>query len=145
VAHHGHAVNAYRLLWRRVRTGYAFGIGDVLRAALGRPHLRLVLAGLKEIYLWLAMIGWWLTLAVLVAVDAPFPLKLVLLAAVLAAPVLVMAVRARSFRRGLYAVTAWNAYTVGLMAGLLRRRRPPAAPIASRILHDIATPGTRAA
>ena len=39
VDHYGHTVGGYRLMWRRLRSGYAGGPGEVVRAALGKPHI----------------------------------------------------------------------------------------------------------
>jgi hypothetical protein len=47
--HHGHADASFRLLWRRLRTGYAGAPGEVLRGALGSDHLRIVLRRLGHI------------------------------------------------------------------------------------------------
>lgn len=136
VGHHGHKVNAYRLLARRLTTGYAWGIGEVVRAALGRPHLPDVLRSLPELRLWLAVLAWWLALAAIPFLPAPWGVKLPLLAVLAGLPVAAMSLRRRSARHGLYAVAGWNVFTLGLLIGLCRRRRRPDVPIASRVLRE---------
>ena len=130
VDHHGHVMGGYRLLWRRLRTGYLFGIGEVLRAALGRPHLALLSADLPEIRLWCGVyVGWSAALAV--ALAAPLAVAAPLLAAMAALPVAALGFRYRSVRLGLYAFVAWNAHALGMAVGFLRPRVPPLRPLAS--------------
>lgn len=133
VDHHGHTANGYLLLWRRLRSGYVFGIGEVIRAALAAGHLRATVAGLRELRLWTAVYLWWLAMAGMVAASlALWPAAL----ALLAAPVILMGLRYRSAALGLYAVAAWHVHALGLLIGLLRRRRAPTEWIGSRILSD---------
>jgi len=136
VRHEGHRAAALRLLWRRWVSGYAWGTGELLRAALGRPWLRLVLRDVRELRLYGAVWAWWLALAA-TALLAPGEgpgwagaLALALL------PPLAMSLRKRSLARGTYAVLSWCVCAAGLGRGLLRRRRPPQRPIASRILRE---------
>jgi hypothetical protein len=136
VTHYGHDAPPYALLLRRWRSGYACGLGEMVRAATGRPHLRLVWRGVRELRLYLAVLAWWCVLLSLpfAAVSPPAG---ALAAAVLAlAPLALMTLRKRSFTRGLYSVACWCVAAAGLVRGALHRRRPPTAPIASRVLHE---------
>lgn len=124
VDHHGHTVSGYTLLWRRYRSRYLFGIGEVLRGAIGRPHLAQTLRDLPEIRLWLGVYaGWALALAALLALPIPLSLVAVLVLALL--PVAALSLRYRSAALGVYAFVSWNAHAVGLMLGFLRARKPP--------------------
>lgn len=136
VSHEGHRAPAARLLWRRWITGYAFGAGELVRGALGKPWLRMVLRDVRELRLYAGVWAWWLALA---ASAWQLPHGGIREAAVLAlalAPPAVMALRKRSVARGGYAVLSWSVSAAGLVRGLLRRRRSPIAPIASRILRE---------
>jgi GT2 family glycosyltransferase len=135
VEHFGHRDEGYRLLWRRIRARYPRGTGEVLRAALGEPHLAIVLTRFGYLRNAVAVLVWWAALAVLVglALVRPGP-SLTLLAAMIGAPVLLLGLRRRSLKLGVYSFAAWNVSALGLVDGLLRRRTPPHAPIDSRVL-----------
>ena len=136
VSHRGHETPPYRLLLRRWRSGYAAGSGELLRAALGRPWLRLVLRGQRELRLYLAVVlGWGLMLS-LPWWPLPVAARAGVLAVLLLGPLLLMALRKRSLGRALYSLTSWWVNAAGLLRGLLRPRRPPAEPIASRVLRE---------
>ena len=135
VRHYGHALNAYRLLWRRWMGGYVLGLGQVVRASLGKKHAEIVLR-LSEIRLWAAVAASWVVSLLLVLLSPSWGAGLALAVLVQALPVLVMSVRYRSLAMGFYAVVAWHVHTLGFIAGLLRRRRDPAAPVEGRILSD---------
>lgn len=136
VSHEGHRAPALRLLWRRWASGYAWGPGELLRAALGRPWLRLVLRDVRELRLYGGVWAWWLALAAAAASLATPGQRAGAVLALALAPPLAMAVRKRSLARGTYAVLSWCVCAAGLARGLLRRRRPPQRPIASRILRE---------
>lgn len=136
VQHFGHAENSYRLLVRRWKNKYLQGIGELLRAALGKPYFPRLLRELPELKLWGALYLWWaLCLALLVfAPDKRMALGLVALS--LAAAVALMSWRKGGLRMGLYTVVAWFFHAAALPAGFFRRRLDPAAPIESRIVRD---------
>lgn len=137
VDHRGHTTEAFALLWRRLETGYAFGIGELIRGALGRRHFRTVLTSARELRLWLALIVAWLALPVVGwMLGAPAALMAALL--IIAGPIAVMSWRYASFRLGAYAVAAWHVHALGLIAGLFRRRVDPSAPI---VAHVLSAPG----
>lgn len=136
VSHHGHTTHALRLMWRRWQTRYAWGTGELLRAALGQPWQRLVLRDLRELRLYAAVLAGWATL-LLAGVTPLAALERVVLVALLAlSPMAVMTVRKRSALGAAYALLSWNVQAAGLLRGLLRRRRPPRQRIASRILRE---------
>ena len=136
VTHYGHEVPPYQLLLRRWRTGYVCGMGELVRAAAGQPHLRLVLRGLRELRIYVAVLAWWALL-----LTVPFwPLaawtRAGCFAGLALAPLLLMFWRKRSLERAVYSVVSWGFHAAGLVRGLLRPRTPPRAPIASRVLHE---------
>lgn len=136
VGHYGHTENSYRLLLRRWRSKYLFGIGELLRASLGRRYFLRLFGELPELKLWLAIYLWWgLSLALLVLVPGK-ALALAVVFGLFAAVVLAMGVRKRSLSMGLYTVVAWFFHAAALPVGFLRRRREPSAPIESRLLQQ---------
>jgi GT2 family glycosyltransferase len=136
VAHQGHQAPALRLLWRRWTSGYACGIGELVRAAAGRPWWRLVLRDLRELRLYAAVWGWWITLGLVLLAAAWDARAVPPFGALLLLPWLVVSLRKRSLARGTYAVAAWCVHAAGLARGVCRTRRDPQAPIAVRILRE---------
>jgi glycosyltransferase involved in cell wall biosynthesis len=141
VDHYGHSGDAYRLLVRRWRTGFAFGVGELLRGSLERGYLPFLLRQWKK---FLSLLGavhlWWLCL-----LATPFILggnKVAMLTIVTLAvlPFAVMSVLRRSIRLGIYSVAAWNVYAAGVWPGLLRRRIDPSGWIESAIIRSSTVP-----
>jgi glycosyltransferase involved in cell wall biosynthesis len=128
VDHFGHTAGAYALLWRSVRPdGSSYGTGEVLRAALGQRHLPIVLRKLEHIRNTVVVMLWW----VLVIACALFaPLRIALLP-LLFAPLLLLAIRRRSLRLGLFSFVSWNMGVWGFVKGFFNRRLPPEQAIAS--------------
>ena len=136
VTHYGHDSPPYRLLRRRWETKYVWGIGELVRAAWGRPEMRLLWGAARELRLYIAVIGWWLallTVAMLPLAPLPRVCAVVLLAL---APLLLMAARKRSFTRAAYSVVSWCFAGAGLLRGVLRRRQPAGSPIPSVVLQE---------
>lgn len=138
VNHFGHDAPPYRLLMRRWRTRYICGLGELVRAAVGKPRLHLALQGLRELRLYLAVLGWWAVLASLPFWPVPASLRMALFCIIITAPVLLMTWRKRSITKALYSVISWCFNAAGLVRGLLRQQRPAHEFIASRILKDAA-------
>lgn len=129
VYHFGHVMGGYSLLWRRLRSGYAGGLGEVLRAALARPHLEFVLRRLWPLQMAFAILLWWCALlACLVTGRLPWAGGLV------AAPLAVLAVRRRSLPLAFYSLAAWNMLAVGLVTGFFRPRVAPDRPLGAQVL-----------
>lgn len=123
VDHYGHTTEAVTLLLRRWRNGYIWGIGEVLRAALGQRHGQLLLRELRELHLYLAVLGWWSVLLLILLWPLAASSKASLFAGVLLLPVVAMTVKKRSLPHALYAVFAWGVNTAGLVRGFFRARR----------------------
>jgi glycosyltransferase involved in cell wall biosynthesis len=135
VDHYGHTGSAYRLLLRRVMTRNSFATGELVRAAIGRPHFWFVVGKDKNSLLCLLVIAWWATI-----VAAPFVLSgwsaLAAIAVLLLLPLVAMSLRWRSLRNGLYSVTAWNVYALSFLPGFLRARVSPVRWIDSTVLQE---------
>lgn len=134
VQHFGHTLNSYKLLMRRWKNKYLHGIGELLRASLGKPYFFQLLRELPELRLWGAVYLWWgFSLALLLFLPNK-GLALGLVLALLVGIVALMSWRKGGLGMGLYTVVAWFFHAAALPAGFLRRRLEPDAPIESRVI-----------
>lgn len=131
VDHYGHRLDGYRLLWKRFRSGYSGATGEVLRGALGHPHLGVVLRRLAHIRHDAVVILWWLALLACLFSPLSAPGKLALLIALIGSPLAFLSWRRGSLKLGLYSFAAWNVGALGLLTGLFRARKPPQDAVAS--------------
>lgn len=136
VQHTGHKIGAYQLLWRRLRSRYVFGSGEIFRSALAGGRAKAVLSKLPEIRLWIAVVALWAAMAASVILASSWVQAGLAVAVLASLPAIVMTLRCRSLVMGLYSATAWHVHALGFALGLLQPRKDPRAPIASRILHD---------
>lgn len=136
VRHFGHAINAYSLLLRRWKSGYLRGVGELLRAALGKPQGRRLLQELPELKLW-AVVYLWLATMIVLPFALPSPAIGLAVDAVLTAGIVgVMSLRQRSLPLGFYAVIAWLFHAAALPLGFFQMRRAPESWIESRVVSD---------
>src|SRR5262245_32946394 len=140
VEHQGHSGDAYRLLLRRWKTRYAFGIGEVLRGALGQVQIPTLLRHWRRFLLLVCAVHvWWLSL-----LATPFLLRGIQLAIFMLAsglfPFVVMSWRRRSVTLGTYSVAAWNVYALGLWPGFFQYRFNPNGWVESTVVHDASAP-----
>ena len=137
VCHHfGHDAPHYRLLMRRWRTRYVFGLGELLRASIGQPRLHLVLHGLRELRIYLGVMAWWVILLGILFWPQPILTRLVCLAVMVLAPFILLSMYKSSLNKGLYSLVSWCFSTAGLVRGLLLRRHPATELISSCILRE---------
>src|SRR5690606_11619181 len=111
---------------RRWKSKYLFGIGEVLRAAVGKPYFPRVLKELPELRLWALVLAW---IVFCLALLLFLPDKLLALATVLAgfaAAVLLMSWRKGGLAMGTYVVVAWLFHAAALPVGFFRSRIDPA-------------------
>ena len=134
VDHYGHTTGGYKLLWRRYTSRYLFGIGEVLRGALGRPHFRATLRALPEVRLWLGVYAGWLAACLALVTIPSVALAFTVILGLALAPIATLALRYRSIKLGVYAFVAWNAHAVGMAFGFLRPRVPADLWIASHVI-----------
>jgi hypothetical protein len=134
--HFGHDAPPYQLLVRRWRSKYVCGLGELVRGAIGQPHFKLVVRGVRELKLYSAVLLWWLALASTALWPLPWMGRLAAFLALAAFPFAAMALRKRSFSRAAYSVVSWCFNAAGMVKGLLAPRRPAQARIASVVLHE---------
>jgi GT2 family glycosyltransferase len=139
VDHFGHVTDGYRLLLRRIRSGYSGAVGEVLRGALGRKHLTIVLRRLGHIRNALVVIAWWCLILASLAFTSSWWLSILLIGLLVGGPLAFLTYRRGSASLGAYSLVAWNVSALGLLTGLIRRRTPPFTPLASVTLDDTAT------
>lgn len=128
VVHFGHQVDGYALLMRRLKSGYAGGGGEVLRAALGKAHLPIVLRQLKHLTVFLLIYIWWIVMAKLLLEWSPLAFVAIVV------PLLYLSWRRRSVKLGVYSFASWNIGALGSIAGVFRRRSSPEIPIKTVVI-----------
>ena len=134
VKHYGHTMPAYRLLKKRWSSRYAQGVGELLRASLGKTHMPLLLKELSELKLYMGVFIWWIVLLTTLALVRPWTTAIFLFAVLLALPFAAMIIKKRNLALGMYAVIAWQYFTAGLLLGLLRKQTHPSGHISSSVL-----------
>jgi hypothetical protein len=111
--------------WRRIRSGYTSGVGEIMRAAWANEHFGAIFRHLTHVRVCLLILAWWV---VMTATAFAFPVVALLL---LLAPLAFLSVRRRSVWLGLYSFLTWNIMTAGMIQGLLRRRVAATVPLAT--------------
>jgi glycosyltransferase involved in cell wall biosynthesis len=134
VKHYGHTMPAYRLLKKRWSSRYAQGVGELVRASLGKAHMSLLLKELSELKLYMGVFIWWITLLSTLALVRPWTTAIFLFITLLGLPFAAMIVKKRDIPLGIYAVIAWQYFTAGLLLGLLRKQVCPSGHISSNEL-----------
>jgi glycosyltransferase involved in cell wall biosynthesis len=135
VKHYGHTMPAYRLLKKRWSSRYAQGVGELIRASLGKAHMSLLLKELTELKLYAGVFIWWIALLSTLAMVHPWTTAIFLFITLLGLPFAAMIVKKRDISLGIYAVIAWQYFTAGLLLGLLRKQAAPSAHISSTALN----------
>jgi hypothetical protein len=129
VTHYGHDAPPYQLLLRRWRSKYVCGLGELLRGAAGRPHWSLVWRDLRELKLYVAVVGWWLVLLSAAAWPLPAAQRALAMLVIGLLPFAAMGVKKRSISRSVYSVVSWNLNAAGMVRGLFRPRTAPGTSI----------------
>lgn len=137
VQHHGHDAPPYQLLMRRWSSRYICGLGEVMRAAWGQPHFGLVITGVRELRLYVAVLLWWLVLLSICVQLTPYLKGPEALFPILLAPFLVMAWRKRSVSKGVFSVVSWCFSTAGLLRGLAGSRKSATAVVDAQVVKQI--------
>ena len=138
VRHYGHDAPPYELLMRRWRSRYICGLGEVVRAAWGQPHMRLVLTGVRELRLYVAVLVWWAALLALLLMPMEWSTRTVAFSLLAVAPLVVMAWRKRSARKAMFSVASWCFNAAGLVRGLWGPRRSARETVASIRIRNMA-------
>ena len=124
VDHHDHRMSDRQLMRLRWSTGYAAGPGELLRAAIGKPHFVAVITKVRLIQLSFFVYAWGLAVLGLLLSGLPYAA-----AATAILPFLIMVMRKRDLRLGVHSVATWIMYAMALPRGFCRSRKNPLAPI----------------
>ncbi|HTJ97418.1 MAG TPA: glycosyltransferase [Rhodocyclaceae bacterium] len=125
VNHYGHDTPPYQLLVRRWKSQYICGLGELLRAAIGKPHMPLAMTGLRELRIYIAVLLWAALLVLSLALPSDLEYKLALFIPLFIAPFVLMYIRKRSIEKSIYSVISWIFNAAGLVRGFIRRQRSP--------------------
>lgn len=129
VHHYGHAVGGYRLMLKRLRSGYAGGPGEVVRAGLRRRHQGQIVRNFSQLRNGLAVWAWWICLLACMLCG-----QWRLFVGLLAVPIAFLSWRRGGLRLGLYSLATWNVNAIGLIQGMVRARIAPTQPVAAKAL-----------
>ena len=131
---------------QRVRCCEALDVADGVQhgrsaaIVVGSTPLRRLLRQVKrELLLLAAVHAWWLCLLATPFIVDGSGSPCGLVATLGLAPFAVMSARCRSISLGIYSVTAWNVYALGIWPGLLQRRVDPAEWIKSTTIREPAS------
>lgn len=132
VRHYGHPLPRYRLLMRRYRSRYAWGPGELLRAALGKPWFA---RAAREVRAYLVVLAGWLSLMVglLLMPWSMWPLGLGL--AFQPALLVGLVLKRASLADGVFTYASWNVFALGTIRGFIRAQVDPDERIPSRWVH----------
>lgn len=136
VHHRGHDAPPYDLLVRRWRTRYLWGLGELIRASGSENRLKMVFLGLREAWIYLAVLGWWVVLLGITLLPLSLPMRLTWLGVLLVAPLVLMMWRKRSLKKALYSLASWCFNAAGLVCGVFRPQRNALEPISSLVLRE---------
>ncbi len=134
VYHTGHEVNAYSLLVRRWRSKYIRGIGELLRGAIGKPHLKNLFTELPELRLWMMVYGWIFAMLLVLAFLPNFAFAVLIDVVWIMCAVVLMGIKHKNLQIGLYSVVAWFFHAAALPIGFFTPRIDPAAQIESKLI-----------
>lgn len=133
VRHYGHPDATLLLLKKRWRSGYLFGAGQIIRAAVGTPYFTEVLRGQLHLLL---TIGLLLCLAAGIF-TAPYTLvPFYLWGAMMWLVAVQRIVRHTNLRDGLLCIVVWHVNAIALVRGLLLPQVDPTLPVAAVTLRD---------
>ncbi|WP_445216147.1 glycosyltransferase [Bradyrhizobium sp. Pa8] len=127
--HFGHTISTYRLLFHRVKMGYIFAPGEMLRASVNAGYFARVIRSLREFKLWVAVLGYWSAFASLALFTSYGAASVTLAFLGIAAIIAALTVWKKSLSNGIYMVVGWHVFTIGMLFGLFRRRTSPLEPL----------------
>ena len=119
VMHYGYQIGEYKLLLKRVKTGYIYGLGEMLRLAWARSFFGFAIKNLRQIRIY-ATYFLWFVVGVLMAVMGFWqPVLFVIAAAFLLLPVIALSAKKRSISGALYTLVSGVFNGWGMFAGFI--------------------------
>ena len=125
VKHYGHDADPYLLLLKRWKSGYICGLGEVVKAALFKPHFAILIKEVRELKLYLLTLAWLILTTILLMLSIYNLLFLPVMLGVFVAPMLLMALKKRSLKKALFSVISWSFNALGLIRGLTGAQTSP--------------------
>ncbi len=123
VKHYGHEDDSYRLLFKRVKSGYIFGLGELFRSALGEPYFSFLVKNTPQLKLYFLYLVWILSVIFLsFNVLLGGVVSVFLLILVFAFPFIGMSFKKKSIRVGIYSVVSAIFYSIGTLVGFLKKQ-----------------------
>lgn len=115
VKHYGHEIGEYQLLLKRVKSGYIFGLGELLRSMLGKPYFKSAFTNLRQTKTYLFYLAWFvfLLIALLISVFQSGFIEIALIAFIV--PLIALSLKKRSIKAGLYAIVSGVINGIGML------------------------------
>jgi glycosyltransferase involved in cell wall biosynthesis len=124
--HFGHKIGSYKLIMRRLQTGYMNGVGQIVRESIGTQYFWRLLSTFRHLQYAIIVILWMALLFAVTAISVIFGAFLLpLLFLLIAVPVLYLAIRRNSLPGGVFSLFSWGALAIGLLRGVLQKSRRP--------------------
>jgi len=137
VDHHGHDIPPYALLKRRWKSKYINGIGEVTRSAIGKAHFSLLGRELRELYIYLAFLGW-MSIGVAIVIGAAKTLStfhtFLLFLVISAMPPIALFMKKRSVEKATYAYASLALHAAALIRGFFAKKHAPYGRISSTLI-----------
>ena len=136
VKHYGHTDASFLLLYKRWKSRYAWGGGELLRETWRTSYFGSVLRSVRIYRVVAVVLLWWFCIMLTLCLATYYSSDWWLAAlGTLFAPFVAAAVRRRSLADGVYAVASLSVYTASIFVGFFASRRgEPTGTIAVRIL-----------
>lgn len=135
VKHYGYEIGEYSLLLKRIRTGYIFGLGELLKTAWQRSFFQYALKNLRQIRTYSAYLAWSLLVvgSLLIGLFNSSALAVFLL--MLFMPVVVLWYSKKSLSTAVYNLVSGMANGWGMLLGFIKARPDnPEAPLDFEVL-----------
>jgi glycosyltransferase involved in cell wall biosynthesis len=141
VRHHGHTEATFSLQRKRMRSGYLYGPGEMLRASLGKPWFTEVVRVHRHLLVTMAL---WLALVIGILCLPFTPLPLLAWGLALLVLFVNRVLRYRSMRDAGTVLLLWHIDALMMLRGFLRRGADPLEPIPARTLPSADPPSLHA-
>jgi glycosyltransferase involved in cell wall biosynthesis len=129
VEHYGHQMSSYRLLVRRVKSGYIYGVGELLRSAYSKEHFLYLIKNLKQIKIFVGYLIWLLIVLICLFLVTMGFIAQVYLLLLIVLPFVVMSAKKKNIKVGVYSVFSGLFSAYGLLFGLLNINKTIKSPV----------------
>lgn len=122
VKHYGYQVGEYVLLMKRIKSGYIFGLGEMLRSAWGKPYFVYALKNLRQIKIYSFYFLWFLLGCVCFLIGLSEPTSMWAAFIVFALPVLGLSLKKKSFSGAVYTLVSGVLNGWGMVIGFFKAK-----------------------